>query len=266
MLARRFRSPPVLLLVGAAIILGPIDVPRPGQRRSSGEPGIASLDAAGLSPSVVRRVTPTRGWLLLAMVLLVAFAGLAVLVPGATVPVDASLLTEAARLRDTALWPLLNAITLVGYPLPWDAAVVAITIVLAVRLQRALPLLLPAWLVVGEAAAVLAKLLEDRPRPPGVTIEDLVTEASFPSGHVTRVAVTAGVALVLAWPALRPGQRTRAAAAGAAAVALMAVARVASGQHWPSDVVGAILLGGAVVAAFGATRSVAGAGHGGPES
>ena len=200
-------------------------------------------------------MTPVRHWLLLALVLLVAIAGLAALVPQATAPVDVPLLAEAGRLRDTLLWPLLDATNLVGHPLPWDAAVATVAVILAVQLRRAMPLLLPAWLLVGESAAVLVKLFENRLRPPGVTIEDLVTVASFPSGHVTRVAVTVGVALLLAWPALQ--RRRLAAAAGLAAVTLMGTARIASGQHWPSDVVGAVLLGGAIVAVLGAVLAAA---------
>jgi undecaprenyl-diphosphatase len=53
---------------------------------------------------------------------------------------------------------------------------------------------------------------------------------AFPSGHVARTAFLAGVARVPKWLAV-------------CAVALMMVSRVYVADHWPSDVLGGLLLG-----------------------
>jgi undecaprenyl-diphosphatase len=194
-------------------------------------------------------------WLLVAVVLLGAVAGLAAFVSDRLPPFDSSVLAEFRRLQETPLWPLLQGVNLAGYPIVWDTLVFAGTAYLAFRWRQPWPLLLPAWLLIGESAAVLVKLGVDRLRPPGVVIQDLVTAASFPSGHVTRIAVTVGVAVVIAWPALR--RRMAAVIAAAASAVVMGIARMAAGEHWPTDVLGALLLSGAIVSVAAATAGVA---------
>ena len=80
-------------------------------------------------------------------------------------------------------------------------------------------------------------------------------EASFPSGH-TAVAVSLGLALVLAAP---PLLRPAAAVLGAAYAAAVAFSLVALGWHFPSDVAGSFFLCGfwaslAAAAAGGVVR------------
>ena len=72
---------------------------------------------------------------------------------------------------------------------------------------------------------------------------DLVSlPGSFPSGHVTRAVILAGLAGAL-WPRLRLWP--------AVFVAFMAVWVVVSGMHVITDVAGGLLLGGALVGAAG---------------
>lgn len=103
-----------------------------------------------------------------------------------------------------------------------------------------------AFLVSGvsvEVLTVLVKTLVHRPRPLGVTAADLIQTASFPSGHVVRAVVTLGLLLVLlAWH--RPRWRLPTVFTTSAYLLLLGLARVASGEHWPSDVFGGYFLGG----------------------
>lgn len=99
----------------------------------------------------------------------------------------------------------------------------------------------------GLAALALAQLLSngvgkqliDRPRPPKEWIphdevEDRPDSSSFPSGH-TAAAVAFTAAVAPAWPL--------AAAVCAVPAALLAVERVQSGAHYPTDVAAGALIG-----------------------
>lgn len=90
----------------------------------------------------------------------------------------------------------------------------------------------------------VAKKLVERPRPPKEWIphddvEDRPDSSSFPSGHTAAaVAFTAAVAPSLPW----------AGAACAVPTVLLAIERVHSGAHYPSDVAAGAVIG--VGAAF----------------
>ncbi|MFF4360218.1 phosphatase PAP2 family protein [Streptomyces sp. NPDC001604] len=78
----------------------------------------------------------------------------------------------------------------------------------------------------------LCKQLADRPRPPKEwfphdEVDDRPDSSSFPSGH-TAAAVAFTAAVTPAWPA--------AGAACALPTAMVALQRVQSGAHYPSDV------------------------------
>ncbi|WP_435737223.1 phosphatase PAP2 family protein [Cellulosimicrobium sp. PMB13] len=94
-----------------------------------------------------------------------------------------------------------------------------------------------------------AKELVDRARP---VVEDAVTTvpgSSFPSGHAMNAAAVGVSLTVLVWPLLRRRGRV-AVVTGATALALLTAAdRVLLGAHFPSDVVGGLLFGGAVAGA-----------------
>jgi membrane-associated phospholipid phosphatase len=65
---------------------------------------------------------------------------------------------------------------------------------------------------------------------------------AFPSGHTTNAAIMVCLLLIVAWPHLRrPGRRLAVAGAVTYAVAV-GLSRVAGGVHWPSDVLGGLLL------------------------
>jgi len=102
----------------------------------------------------------------------------------------------------------------------------------------------------GEIPAALVKLIVDRPRPPASTeIEALLTAASYPSGHTVRAVLMAGlIVAAIGWRRRSTGLRIIAVIGGVAFVGLVGLARIASGQHWPTDVLGGLMLGGAWLA------------------
>lgn len=122
---------------------------------------------------------------------------------------------------------------------------IPISIVFAFALwKRCRPLAIsyPATVVIGQVVNVILKTIVDRPRP-----EDPVTGtalASFPSGHTIQVTLLLG----LLPPALYVlSHRTWVFWATTGTVTGMifvtGLSRVGLGAHWPTDVVGGVLVG-----------------------
>ena len=100
---------------------------------------------------------------------------------------------------------------------------------------------------VGWNISELAKVIVARDRPPAVySLDPEIGSNSFPSGHVAFTVSAAVAAYFLArgtrW------QRT-AAVVGGLAVALVAFDRLYIGAHYPTDVLGSVLVSGAAIAA-----------------
>ncbi|UZN01750.1 phosphatase PAP2 family protein [Cellulomonas sp. S1-8] len=112
----------------------------------------------------------------------------------------------------------------------------------------------------GWVLQLAAKGIVQRARP---VIEDAVARApgsSFPSGHATNASVVAVTLTLLVWPVLGRRGRVVVPAAAVAFVLLTAADRVLLGVHYPSDVVGGVLLGAAIAGAsyVGYRRTAAG--------
>jgi membrane-associated phospholipid phosphatase len=174
-----------------------------------------------------------------ALVAIVLLLGIAV--RGGPPPLDLAVADALAAVFPTAATDLFNfigtlpvffSIGLIGAAICW--------------LQGRRPM--AAVFVLGlcaEVATTLVKVIVDRPRPPGATdIEAFITVASFPSGHTVRVVVMVGL-LVAAFAGRRSLGRSLAIVAAIAMAVLVGCARIASGEHWPSDVLGGWLLGAA---------------------
>ena len=127
-------------------------------------------------------------------------------------------------------------------------ALVACTFVaLVVTGHRRPGVRLVAAAIVGSALNSLTKIVVGRHRPHFENAVAIASGKSFPSGHAMNSTVIYSALLVVAWPLLRTTMsRTLASAATIVLVALVACSRVALGVHYLSDVVGGILLGGAV--------------------
>jgi undecaprenyl-diphosphatase len=77
-----------------------------------------------------------------------------------------------------------------------------------------------------------------------VYVSFVVDAGSFPSGHILNLTAGLGFACFLAWT-LMPRGWARQLVVLAVPIYLLALgfARIMSGQHWPSDVLGGYLIG-----------------------
>lgn len=111
---------------------------------------------------------------------------------------------------------------------------------------------------------VVAKTVIRQPPPPealnrgGHLGLGLVTPYSFPSGHLLRATLVYGLA-TLRW--VRRGADLSWLWLCVAVIWLIGFSRVYLGQHWPTDVAGGILLGGAALAGTLALEPQAGLGE-----
>jgi undecaprenyl-diphosphatase len=94
----------------------------------------------------------------------------------------------------------------------------------------------------------LVKILIQRPRP-SVNSVDVFESYSFPSGHVMFYTILFGFLWYLAYTLLKPSwQRSLLLGLFGVLVLGVGVSRIYLGQHWASDVLGAYLLGGLMLA------------------
>ena len=188
-----------------------------------------------------------RGMAVVAVLLALALVVLGSLVGSGPLPIDLSI-REALSVGGPVPLPL-DLLNTVGDPLVWDGAVVLLAAAVWLRGRRIEAAWIAGGLIVAELLATAIKVVVDRPRPPGIVVTDWITQASFPSGHATRAAAT-GILLVMFWPFGRRSRLLLALVAVVAVVvaALMGLARIVAGEHWPTDVLGAYLLVGALAA------------------
>ncbi len=101
----------------------------------------------------------------------------------------------------------------------------------------------------GKLFSVLLKYGIHRPRPLEAYAGSEVF--SFPSGHATMAAITFGILAVLASHAMNRWSRSLVYATCGVIVIAIAYSRLYLGVHWLSDVLGGLMFGGVMVAAFG---------------
>ncbi len=167
---------------------------------------------------------------------------------GLTTGVDIAVSQALQTLHGSPLGALLETWERMGDLGVWLAVTLVIGLVMASGGRRMAGL----WFLLAisaDALASLLKLIFALPRPPGGELLGILGETSFayPSGHVTRTLVLLGL---LAWAAGLATPETRRATARtvlalgvAVGTVVMGAARVASGEHWASDVIGGALLG-----------------------
>jgi len=151
-------------------------------------------------------------------------------------------------LRSEPMDQVMVMITSFGDALPLIAGA-GVLIVLLV-LQRAWRTAAAVTLTIASAAAFvpMMKLILHKPRP--IEIYSGAESYSFPSGHTTMSAVLWGVFAVLITRALPARAKIAIYVAAGLWVTSVGASRIYLSAHWPSDVLGGLLFGAALTAAF----------------
>jgi len=127
---------------------------------------------------------------------------------------------------------------------------------LALARRRALALVVAIAAIGAWGVMALAKGFYARPRPDVTQAIDLATGLSFPSGHtIAATAVYLTVGSVLARAVEPPIQRIYVLCVAAALALIVGVSRVYLGVHYPTDVLGGWLVGGAWALLWGAVAA-----------
>jgi undecaprenyl-diphosphatase len=182
----------------------------------------------------------------LAIVCLVLFFGLtAAVLAGAADSWDRTLMLALAAEREPWLTWWMRLLSVAGSGLIEIPLALLLILGLALRKREAEAWWYSAAALSGWALYGLAKLAVHRPRPH--VIPRLMHGAgwfSYPSGHSTLAPIIFGLGIIV-WAAPWPSPALRRAALALAALLALGIgfSRVYLGVHYPSDVVGGLLLG-----------------------
>lgn len=143
-------------------------------------------------------------------------------------------------------WVLTHASDLGYFPLSPLTYVVVFVGLAAARLRLAAVLAVVSALLAGVAGGGI-KLVIERARPSSTLVHVVapLNDYSFPSGHVLHYTTLFGYAffvVIVSWR--RSWPRDLVLVLLALPIALVGASRVYLGEHWPTDVIGAYLLGG----------------------
>jgi len=171
-----------------------------------------------------------------------AFAALTVLVVlghGAPPAPDRGLHAWSLAHRPPVAAAVARGLTDTGTGLvPYALAALAGVIAVRTRRQRGTAVLLAlGCLVLGQVARYGVMALVGRPRPPHADWQALASGWSYPSGHTTTSAMTAGLLIAALYLRSPRGRGALMALAACWAVAV-GLTRIYLGVHWFTDVVG----------------------------
>ncbi len=125
----------------------------------------------------------------------------------------------------------------------WQVLIGAVAVVALFIFERR-----AGWLMlIGSLSSLLdniIKLVISRQRPPSDLVHILTpaTGFSYPSGHAVFFTWMSFMIAVSIAPRVRPALRSIPWVIAALVIALTCLARVWAGDHWPSDVIGGVLL------------------------
>ncbi|XDK88334.1 phosphatase PAP2 family protein (plasmid) [Rhodococcus opacus] len=134
---------------------------------------------------------------------------------------------------------------------------VVLAVVLGAVLSRRARSPIPAGILIGTVgaaalASTVTKTVVGRARPPIVSQVLLETDHSFPSGHATGAMALFVMAAVMFGYALPPARRALLLVLAAAVTVVVAATRLYLGEHWLTDVLGGVVLGGLAAVIGGA--------------
>ena len=162
--------------------------------------------------------------------------------------IDLSLIGDVQSRGGGLVLQFMELISWAGYLRPGLVIGAMLTLLVVVSPLRSalypLALTLPA-----DTITLLIKDWVSRPRPNQllVTVHHALTDPGFPSAHVVHYTVFFGFLSYFFWKStyLPKAARMMLCAACASLVVLVSLSRMYLGAHWPTDVLGGYLLGGA---------------------
>jgi membrane-associated phospholipid phosphatase len=186
--------------------------------------------------------SPVARWRALSLLLLGAFVGMSAVIYGMhLLPGETGLQQEILAYRGTSIHAVARWLNYGGR---WQFLAPAMLLLLACS-----PAARRRWwlwcglLPLSGGIEQLFKFLVGRPRPRGLNW-------GFPSGHVTAAATFAVVVVyLLSRERISPAARASLLLLAVALVGSVGFARVILNAHWPSDVLGGVLLGAGCAAA-----------------
>jgi membrane-associated phospholipid phosphatase len=169
-----------------------------------------------------------------------------------SLPIDVEITRALQSIHSPLFSAAMRAVSWPGYP-PQS---VLFTVLIALLIYS-FGLQWEAWATLAASALSgivneLAKVLIQRPRPTAdlVQVFAALDSYSFPSGHVMYYLVFFGFLWFLTFTLLKPSvKRTILMVLFGLPVLLVGISRIYLGEHWPSDVLGAYLLGSLTLAA-----------------
>jgi len=164
----------------------------------------------------------------------------------ATFPGDVTISTWIQGIDSSFFTQLMEAVSFLGRAVSVGItiALLAVGLLLFRRIREVFfIIILPA---IAGLTNELAKALIDRPRPEGTLAMGI---NSFPSGHTTYATVICGCIFFLAPRVLKwPLAARLIQVLSVFFIAIMGISRVFLEAHWPSDVLGSLILGGLILA------------------
>lgn len=202
-----------------------------------------------MTPFKIRRFIKKHHWGI-SVACIAALLVLSTLVAYFPIPsFDVHWARRVQEISSPVLSTMLVGVTMVGNPVPMAITTLVLIIGLLFTPLRALarPLALT---IPADAFSFLWKYIVDRPRPslPFVEVLQTFPDPSFPSMHVVHALVFfgfLGAVCVHQWLYHRKQWLLIVATLLFSLAAMMPVSRIFVGAHWPTDVFGGLLLGGA---------------------